>query len=210
MFTNFLLSRSLAQSNKLGDDDKNPVLTPSVNQTVNSKGPLPEQVFFDMLFNTVLSMDKQAAKLEAEGKSGDIWGKYFERHADLTESQVSFLRKTAQKYEEELKPIQKRAMQIISEQRKARSSGQPLLAPSEELKSLQSKRDAASLRYGKLLQSKLGVEIIEKLRETFRQNTDDSQMLTDADRQELSNQMQRLKIVRNSLLKNQSQGGQEQ
>jgi hypothetical protein len=161
-----------------------------------------------MLFNTVLSMDKAAAKLTAEGKNGDIWGKYFERRSGLTESQISDLRQIAGEFERESEPVQKRAMKVIIDRRTARANGQQLANPSDELKLLQLNRDAIALKQGNRLRSKLGAEIIEKLRE-FLQKRTDSQIPAETDFQELRNLLQRFITENNPQLRNQS-GGQNQ
>lgn len=175
--------------------------------TIVSKDQLPDHIFFDMILNTVLSMDKAAAKLEAEGKSGKIWKKFFEREGSLTESEVAILRKIAADFEQEVTPIQSRALQIITERRAARTAGQRLPRLPDEIKSLQSRRDAVSLRYGIRLQNELGVELIKKLRILLEKNTHGSEKLSDTERLELHNQIQHFRTQQNSLPQNQSEGG---
>lgn len=180
----------------------------AVEQTVVYNNLQSDNVFFDVLFNTVLSMDKAAAKLKAEGKNGDIWGKYFERRSGLTESQISDLRQIAGEFERELEPVQKRAMKAIIDRRMARANGQQSANPSDELKFLQSKRDDIALKQGNRLRNKLGAERIERIRESLQKNTD-SHIPTESDLQELRNRVQRFRTENNPQLRNQS-GGQNQ
>lgn len=169
---------------------------------------IPDQAFFDMLFNTVLSMENAATKLRSEGKSGDIWSKYFARKGGLTEPQISELRQAAKDFEREMVPIQQRAMTIIGEQRAALSNGKPLPTPLEDLKRLQEKREQIALKHGDRLQKRLGMEVISKLRNSLRQNTNNLQPLNDSERQELKNEIKRSRREMFSSPKSQKQEDQ--
>lgn len=160
---------------------------PSANarifRTNQSETPvhIPDNAFFDMLFNEVLSMERAAADLEAKGKNGEIWGGYFERQAGLTKSQIRELRKVTREFEREIIPVQRRALQIVTERRAQRARGEEL-SVSEELILLQDKRNGTALRYGNRLQKRLGTPAIDKLREVLQQGTSASDQIVDTDR----------------------------
>lgn len=193
--------------------------TLTTEENINSDGPktlpassdrFPDQVFFDMLFNTVLSMEKAAANLRSDGKSADIWEDYFERRASLTKLQASELRKVTAEFEREISPIQIRAVQVISERRAARARGETTSPVSEELHSLQSKRDAISIRYGNDLQRRLGLPVVDKLREVMKQTASDSPKIADADRLNLTEKLRQFRDKTNALSRSGTQGGQKQ
>lgn len=94
-----------------------------LNEIRSSSDGLPDRVFFDMLFNTVLSMDKAAADLRSKGKTGEIWQNYFERRANLSKPQVDELKQTTAEFERAIAPLQSRALQVINERRAARTPG---------------------------------------------------------------------------------------
>lgn len=171
---------------------------------------IPDNIFFDMLLNTVKSMDEAAANLEKQGKSGNIWSKYFEREAGLTAQQVALLRQVANDFNREAEPIHRRAMQIINERRASHVTGQKPLAPSPEIALLQIRRDAVALRHRDRLQILLSSEVIERLRRVLEQNNDASQPLTDAERQMFIERARRFRTDGSRTSQNQPQGGSEQ
>jgi hypothetical protein len=171
-----------------------------------SQERLLDQVFFDMLFNTILSMEKAAENLRSEGKSGDIWKGYFERRASLTRSQARELRRITAEFERKIAPIQIRAFQVISERRAARARGETTSKRSDELLSLQSQRDAIAIRYGTELLRSLGLPIVDKLREVMNQNNGNSPGISDVDRHDLMERFRNERV----LTKRGAQGGQQQ
>lgn len=174
-----------------------------------SNNQIPDNIFFDMLLNTVKSMDEAAANLEKQGKNGNIWSKYFEREVGLNAQQAAILRQAANDFDREAEPIHRRAMQIINERRASHINGQKPLAPSPEIASLQIRRDTVALRHRDRLQTLLGNEVIERLRHVLEQNNDTSQPLTDAERQMLIERARRFRTDGNRIPQNQPQGGSQ-
>lgn len=124
----------------------------------------PDYILFDMLFHLTKALDRAAARLEAEGKSGRIWSEYFERHAGLSRQQANMLRNAADDFYREVEPTHRRAGQIIAQQRNARTNGQPPTPPPSELNALQQQRQAVALRHRDRLRDLVGSEVFERLR----------------------------------------------
>lgn len=156
---------------------------------------LSDEVVFDMIFNLVNSLDEAAAKLESQGKSGNIWHNYFEREAGLSAQEVATLHQVANDFAREVTPIHRRAMQIINEQRiSGANSRKPFPLP-PELDILQKQREAIALQKSRRLQSLLSPEVIDRLRRIVEQNNNNLHPLT-AGEQELFSE--RAKHFRNN------------
>jgi hypothetical protein len=187
----------------------NEAITTQVKEnTMNT--PPPDYRVFDMIFNLVKSLDEAAAKLESQGKSGNIWRKYFEREAGLTAQQVAILRQVANDFAREVAPVHRRAMQIVNERRASGATTRKPFPPSPELATLQTQRDAIALRNGNRLQTLLSPEIIELLRRVLEQNHNDTNPLTDDEQQLFAERAKRFRTNSNRTSENQLQGGTHQ
>jgi hypothetical protein len=165
---------SQAQTTKQQNSPTAKTQSDSIQETVTNNS-MPDYVVYDVLFNMVKVFDREAAKLESEGKSGKIWSEYFKRESDLTDEQVATLRKVADEFAVEIEPNRTRAMQIIKETRAAFPNGKikegdvppPL---SNELIALQQQRQEIALRYRDRLQNLLGNEVFGQFSQDILQN----------------------------------------
>lgn len=172
--------------------------------------PTPDYMVFDMIFNLVKSLDEAATKLESQGENGNIWRKYFEREAGLSAQQVAVLRQVANDFARDVAPVHNRAMQIVNQRRANGANSRKPFPPSPELTVLQTQRDAIALRNGNRLQTLLSSEVIERLRRIIEQNQNDSQPLTNAERQVFIERARRFRTDNNRTSQNQPQGGSQQ
>jgi hypothetical protein len=150
----------------------------------NLNNQTPDYVFFEMLFNRVKALDEAADKLESQGRSGKIWREYLQQRAGLNNQQASKLRQAADEFFRAVEPTHRQAMQIINQARANATSGQRPAPLPPQLLTLQQQRQTLALTHGVRLQTALGAEILERLRQLFTQNSSGAaQPLTSADDQ---------------------------
>ena len=112
---------------------------------------VPEEILWQMAFSLPQRIDREAAKLNQEGKDDSIWTGYITRQAKLSVENETVFRITAANFYEEVAPIDREANNLIKEIRtkfpdgKADPKNLPL--PPAELGELQKKKNEVVLRY---------------------------------------------------------------
>jgi hypothetical protein len=184
-------------------------------QEVVTNNSMPDYVVYDVLFNMVKVFDREAAKLESEGKNGKIWSEYFKHESGLTGEQVATLRKVADEFAVEIEPNRTRAMQIIKEARGAFPNGKIKERdvpppPSNELIALQQQRQEIALRYRDRLQNLLGNEVFGQFSQYLQQNFVNNMRFLDDVRPSLLERANRFAEKTNQAQSDRKQGGQKQ
>lgn len=135
---------------------------------------IPDYIVFDVLFNMVGQLDREADKLESEGSSGKIWRDYLKDRAGLNDEELMVLKEVAKKFVTELEPVHNRAMEIVAERRAKypnglAQKGEKMPPPSPELDRLQQRRQEIVLENRAFLENQLAPSSFERLQNFSRQ-----------------------------------------
>ncbi|HEX8251279.1 MAG TPA: hypothetical protein VF599_24110 [Pyrinomonadaceae bacterium] len=135
---------------------------------------VPDYIVFDVLFNMVGQLDREADKLESEGRNGRIWRDYLKDRGGLNDEELLILKDVAKKFVSELEPVHNRAMEIIAERRAKypnglAQKGEKMPPPTLELTQLQQRRQEIAQQNRDYLQSRLEAPAFERLQSFSRQ-----------------------------------------
>ena len=166
-----------------------------------SKEPLSDEAAFELFFVKVISLERAAAKAEAQGKSAKLWRNYLSNQG-FTDEEAAVLRQIAKEFAAEIVPLHTKALQIIKTGRAAIAQGKPLETP-PVLAELQKQRNALVTRYKNRLQNQLGGATVEKIKLLMQKNSSASQI----NPENLMNSEERRTLFKERI--NKSKGGQQ-
>jgi hypothetical protein len=166
--------QTVSPKNGASSTDARVTETSSPQQNKSDAREVPDYIVFDVLFNMVGQLDREADKLESEGRNGKIWRDYLTDRGGLNDEELLVLKDVAKKFVSELEPVHNRAMEIIAERRAKypnglAQKGEKMPPPTAELAQLQQRRQEIVTQNRDYLQSKLPASAFERLQSFSRQ-----------------------------------------
>lgn len=127
---------------------QSPALHRGTKSAQTTSKEIPDNVLWYIVFSMNENLEKEAEKLNREGKDGTLFSAYFRRQGKLSAENEKVLKDKSNDFEKEIKPFIQEAKKIIDEARKKSKGGTGTTdSPPPALEELQKQRDEITLRY---------------------------------------------------------------
>lgn len=128
---------------------------------------VPQTVLWHMIFSLSRMTERQAEKMNEQGRNGAAWSRYFVKRGVLTSDAEKIFKETAEAYLRELEPIDRRAKEVTAAMHAQYPKGlikdtKDMPMPPAELGDLQKQKDALALRYRDLFKNAVSQEAFSK------------------------------------------------
>jgi hypothetical protein len=148
-------------------ENKTPLPPPAGTEKTTPAQEAPPTVLWHMIFSLSRMTERQAERMNQQGRSGEAWSRYFIKRGALTAENEKVFKETAEAYLRELEPIDRRAKEVTAAMRARYPKGlikdpKDMPQPPAELGELQKQKDALALRYRDSFKNAVSREAFDK------------------------------------------------